>query len=31
MLTVDYKDTTNILYHLKNIVCDDVCYVTNKV
>ena len=22
---------TNILYHLKSIVCGDVCYLTNKV
>ena len=31
MLTVDYKDTTHMLYHLKSIVCGDVCYLTNKV
>ena len=27
-LTMDYKDTTNILYHLKSIVCGDVYYLT---
>ena len=31
MLTLDYKDTTHMLHHLKSIVCGDVCYLTNKV
>ena len=30
ILSVD-KDTTNVLHHLKSILCRDVCYLTNTV